>query len=38
MATTLVNPPRLIVGNLHKSYLADLAPDAVPTLVVPEPA
>ena len=36
VATTLVNPLRLIVGNLHKSYLADLAPDVVPTLVVPE--
>ncbi len=36
VATTLVNPPRLIVGNLHKSYLADLAPDVVPTVVVPQ--
>jgi glutathione synthase/RimK-type ligase-like ATP-grasp enzyme len=35
MATTLVNPPRLIVGNLHKGYLADLGPEAVPTVVVP---
>lgn len=35
MATTLVNPPRLIIGNLHKGYLADLGPEAVPTVVVP---
>lgn len=35
VATNLVNPPRLIVGNLHKGYLADLGPEAVPTVVVP---
>jgi glutathione synthase/RimK-type ligase-like ATP-grasp enzyme len=35
MATVLVNPPRLIFGNLHKGYLADLGREAVPTVVVP---
>jgi hypothetical protein len=35
VTTGLVNPARLVLGNLHKSYLADLGPDAVPALVVP---
>jgi glutathione synthase/RimK-type ligase-like ATP-grasp enzyme len=35
MATALVNPPRAILGNLHKGYLSDLGADAVPTVVVP---
>lgn len=34
MSAVLVNPPRVILQNLHKGYLTDLA-DAVPTLVVP---
>ena len=34
MSSTLVNPPRLVLDNLHKGYLTDLD-DAVPTLVVP---
>jgi glutathione synthase/RimK-type ligase-like ATP-grasp enzyme len=36
VTTVLLNPPRLIFGNLHKGYLADLGPEAVPTVVVPE--
>ena len=35
MTTTLVNPPRIVLGNLHKSYLSELGADAVPTVVVP---
>lgn len=35
MSSVLVNPPRIVLGNLHKGYLADLGPDAVPTVVVP---
>jgi glutathione synthase/RimK-type ligase-like ATP-grasp enzyme len=35
MTSTLVNPPRIILGNLHKGYLSDLGADAVPTVVVP---
>jgi glutathione synthase/RimK-type ligase-like ATP-grasp enzyme len=35
VTTLLLNPPRLIFGNLHKGYLADLGPEAVPTMVVP---
>ena len=31
----LVNPANLVLGNLHKSYLADMGADAVPTVVVP---
>jgi glutathione synthase/RimK-type ligase-like ATP-grasp enzyme len=34
MSSTLLNPPRLVLDNLHKGYLSDLD-DAVPTLVVP---
>lgn len=35
VATRLVNPPNLVLGNLHKGYLADLGDLAVPTVVVP---
>ncbi|HEY8523980.1 MAG TPA: hypothetical protein VIL48_03385 [Acidimicrobiales bacterium] len=35
MSAELVNPPRLVLANLHKGYLADLGEDAVPTVVVP---
>jgi glutathione synthase/RimK-type ligase-like ATP-grasp enzyme len=35
MTSTLVNPPRIILGNLHKGYLSDLGADTVPTVVVP---
>jgi glutathione synthase/RimK-type ligase-like ATP-grasp enzyme len=35
MSAELVNRPRTILGNLHKGYLTDLGPDAVPTVVVP---
>jgi glutathione synthase/RimK-type ligase-like ATP-grasp enzyme len=35
ITTALVNPPRIILGNLHKGYLSDLGADAVPTVVVP---
>jgi glutathione synthase/RimK-type ligase-like ATP-grasp enzyme len=35
MSSVLVNPPRIILGNLHKGYLSDLGADAVPTVVVP---
>src|SRR5262245_59128581 len=35
VATRLVNPPNLVLGNLHKGYLADLGDLAVPTIVVP---
>lgn len=35
MAAELVNRPRIVLGNLHKGYLTDLGPDAVPTVVVP---
>ncbi|HEX8803299.1 MAG TPA: hypothetical protein VF743_03865, partial [Acidimicrobiales bacterium] len=35
MSCTLVNPPRVILGNLHKGYLADMGDLAVPTVVVP---
>lgn len=31
----LVNTPTLVLGNLHKGYLADLGDLAVPTVVVP---
>jgi glutathione synthase/RimK-type ligase-like ATP-grasp enzyme len=31
----LVNSPRLVLGNLHKGYLADMGDLAVPTVVVP---
>jgi glutathione synthase/RimK-type ligase-like ATP-grasp enzyme len=35
VATRLVNPPNLVLANLHKGYLADLGELAVPTMVVP---
>ena len=35
VATRLVNTPTLVLGNLHKGYLADLGDLAVPTVVVP---
>jgi Prokaryotic glutathione synthetase, ATP-grasp domain len=35
VATRLVNSPPLVLGNLHKGYLADLGDLAVPTMVVP---
>ncbi len=35
VATRLVNTPTLVLGNLHKGYLADLGELAVPTVVVP---
>jgi glutathione synthase/RimK-type ligase-like ATP-grasp enzyme len=35
VATRLVNSPPLVLGNLHKGYLADLGEFAVPTIVVP---
>ena len=35
VSTQLVNPARMVLGNLHKSYLADMGDLAVPTLVVP---
>jgi glutathione synthase/RimK-type ligase-like ATP-grasp enzyme len=35
VATRLVNSPNLVLGNLHKGYLADLGDLAVPTVVVP---
>ncbi len=35
VATRLVNPHNLVLGNLHKGYLADLGDLAVPTIVVP---
>jgi glutathione synthase/RimK-type ligase-like ATP-grasp enzyme len=35
VATRLVNAPNLVLGNLHKGYLADLGDLAVPTVVVP---
>jgi glutathione synthase/RimK-type ligase-like ATP-grasp enzyme len=35
VATRLVNAPTLVLGNLHKGYLADLGDLAVPTVVVP---
>ena len=35
VVTRLVNPPNLVLGNLHKGYLADLGDLAVPTVVVP---
>jgi glutathione synthase/RimK-type ligase-like ATP-grasp enzyme len=35
VATRLVNTPTLVLGNLHKGYLADLGGLAVPTVVVP---
>jgi glutathione synthase/RimK-type ligase-like ATP-grasp enzyme len=31
----LVNSPKLVLGNLHKGYLADMGDLAVPTVVVP---
>jgi glutathione synthase/RimK-type ligase-like ATP-grasp enzyme len=35
VATRLVNTPTLVLGNLHKGYLADLGDLALPTVVVP---
>ncbi len=35
VATRVVNPPNLVLPNLHKGYLADLGEMAVPTVVVP---
>jgi glutathione synthase/RimK-type ligase-like ATP-grasp enzyme len=35
VATGLVNTPTLVLGNLHKGYLADMGDLAVPTVVVP---
>lgn len=35
VATRLVNPPNLVLGNVHKGYLADMGDLAVPTVVVP---
>jgi glutathione synthase/RimK-type ligase-like ATP-grasp enzyme len=35
VATRLVNPPNLVLANLHKGYLADMGDVAVPTIVVP---
>jgi glutathione synthase/RimK-type ligase-like ATP-grasp enzyme len=35
VATRLVNSPTLVLGNIHKGYLADLGDLAVPTMVVP---
>ncbi len=35
VATRLINPPNLVLANLHKGYLADLGELAVPTVVVP---
>jgi glutathione synthase/RimK-type ligase-like ATP-grasp enzyme len=35
VATRLVNPPNLVLRNLHKGYLVDLGDLAVPTIVVP---
>jgi len=35
VATRLVNPPNLVLPNLHKGYLTDLGSLAVPTVVVP---
>ncbi|HET6952750.1 MAG TPA: hypothetical protein VFI47_20380 [Acidimicrobiales bacterium] len=35
VATRVVNPPNLVLPNLHKGYLADLGDLAVPTVVVP---
>jgi glutathione synthase/RimK-type ligase-like ATP-grasp enzyme len=35
VATRIVNPPNLVLPNLHKGYLADLGELAVPTVVVP---
>jgi glutathione synthase/RimK-type ligase-like ATP-grasp enzyme len=35
VATRLVNSPTLVLGNIHKGYLADLGELAVPTMVVP---
>ena len=35
VAPRLVNTPTLVLGNLHKGYLADLGDLAVPTVVVP---
>jgi glutathione synthase/RimK-type ligase-like ATP-grasp enzyme len=35
VTTVLVNPARLMLDNLHKSYVADMGDLAVPTLVVP---
>jgi glutathione synthase/RimK-type ligase-like ATP-grasp enzyme len=35
VAVHLVNTPTLVLGNLHKGYLADLGDLAVPTVVVP---
>jgi glutathione synthase/RimK-type ligase-like ATP-grasp enzyme len=35
MTAALVNPPRIVLGNLNKSYLTKLGADAVPTVVVP---
>lgn len=35
IATRLVNTPNVVLGNLHKGYLADLGDLAVPTVVVP---
>jgi glutathione synthase/RimK-type ligase-like ATP-grasp enzyme len=35
VAVHLVNPSNIVLGNLHKGYLADLGDLAVPTVVVP---
>jgi glutathione synthase/RimK-type ligase-like ATP-grasp enzyme len=35
VATRVVNPPNVVLPNLHKGYLADLGEVAVPTVVVP---
>jgi glutathione synthase/RimK-type ligase-like ATP-grasp enzyme len=35
VATRVVNPPNLVLPNLHKGYLADMGELAVPTVVVP---
>jgi glutathione synthase/RimK-type ligase-like ATP-grasp enzyme len=35
VATRLVNPPNMVLRNLHKGYLADLGDMSVPTVVVP---
>ena len=35
VAMRLVNTPTLVLGNVHKGYLADLGDLAVPTVVVP---
>ncbi|MGH9111636.1 MAG: ATP-grasp domain-containing protein [Acidimicrobiales bacterium] len=35
VATRVVNPPNLVLANLHKGYLADMGDIAVPTVVIP---